>query len=61
MAEIHEAPIMHGRISVNNIHSNGISNSVVTTAINNITTPSLDNFNRQSLIIRHTAFPPVFT
>lgn len=68
MAELHEAPIIHGRISVNNIHSNGITfsdgsivnnidttldknssnpltNSVVTTAINNIISPSIDNFN----------------
>tara|TARA_B110000285_G_C15103434_1_gene606448 strand:- start:44 stop:628 length:585 start_codon:yes stop_codon:yes gene_type:complete len=68
MSEIHEAPIVHGRISVNNIVSNSITfsngstlnnvdttldknssnpltNSVITTTINNITSPSYDNFN----------------
>ena len=68
MAEIFEAPIIHGRISVNNVQSNVITfsngssinnvdtvldntssnpltNSIITTTINNITSPSLDNFN----------------
>ncbi len=66
--EILEAPIVHGRISVNNIvsnvitfsdgstinnidtaldhnSSNPLSNNILATTINNITSPPLDNFN----------------